>query len=91
MPGASVKLRACVFGLLSCHRLAYSYDLNCWQIMEGVTSAKKHPSQLYWNIIRFNPAYALAEMLMGVVAVRFVMLDGLDGEVVLLRNIYASR
>jgi len=71
---------AVLTGGLLLARLAYSYDLDCWQIMEGVTPAKKHPSQLYWNIIRFNPAYALAEMLMGVVAVRFVMLDGTDGE-----------
>jgi len=55
-------------------RVAYSYDLDCWTILEG-RPASPHPNPYAWNVLRFHPAYALVEILMGVVAVRFVMLD----------------
>jgi hypothetical protein len=42
--------------------VAYSYDLNVWTIMEGVTPAKAHPNQLLWNVTRFHPFYALLEV-----------------------------
>uniref|UniRef100_A0A7S1N0G5 Acyltransferase 3 domain-containing protein n=1 Tax=Eutreptiella gymnastica TaxID=73025 RepID=A0A7S1N0G5_9EUGL len=56
-------------------RLAYSYDLNVWSVMEGMLNARTHPNIALWNATRFNPLYALVEMLMGVVAARMVMLD----------------
>jgi len=56
-------------------RLAYSYDLGVWGVMEGLLSARTHPNIAFWNSIRFNPLYALLEMLLGVVACRLVMLD----------------
>jgi hypothetical protein len=43
-------------------QVAYSYDLNCWGIMEGMCSARSHPNLLFWNIIRFNPFYCLLEV-----------------------------
>jgi hypothetical protein len=43
-------------------QVAYSYDLNCWGIMEGMCSAKSHPNLLFWNIIRFNPFYCMLEV-----------------------------
>lgn len=43
-------------------KLAYSYDLNCWGILEGMCSAKSHPNLLFWNIVRFNPFYCLLEV-----------------------------
>jgi hypothetical protein len=42
--------------------VAYSYDLNCWGIMEGMCSARSHPNLLFWNIIRFNPFYCMLEV-----------------------------
>ena len=59
-------------------KLAYSYDLNAWSILEGVTSARAHPNLLLWNVTRFHPFYALLEVLMGVAAVRLVMTEGVD-------------
>ena len=59
-------------------KIAYSYDLNVWTIMEG--TLRKHPNLIFWNNIRFNPFYALVEVLMGVCACRFVMLDNVEGK-----------
>jgi len=56
-------------------RLAYSYDLNCWGIMEGMLSAKTHPNYALFNSIRFSPFAAVLEVLMGATACRLVMLD----------------
>eukprot|EP00878_Enallax_costatus_P017199 GHUV01018057.1.p1 GENE.GHUV01018057.1~~GHUV01018057.1.p1 ORF type:complete len:411 (+),score=79.68 GHUV01018057.1:184-1416(+) len=61
-------------------KLAYSYDLNCWGILEGMCSAKSHPNMLFWNVTRFNPFYCMLEVLMGAAACRLVMLDGVDDE-----------
>eukprot|EP00878_Enallax_costatus_P032235 GHUV01035374.1.p1 GENE.GHUV01035374.1~~GHUV01035374.1.p1 ORF type:complete len:105 (-),score=8.79 GHUV01035374.1:309-623(-) len=43
-------------------KLAYSYDLNCWGILEGMCSAKSHPNMLFWNVTRFNPFYCMLEV-----------------------------
>lgn len=43
-------------------KVAYSYDLNCWGILEGMCSAKTHPNLMCWNITRFNPFYCLLEV-----------------------------
>eukprot|EP00240_Pyramimonas_obovata_P001458 CAMPEP_0118935620 /NCGR_PEP_ID=MMETSP1169-20130426/15743_1 /TAXON_ID=36882 /ORGANISM="Pyramimonas obovata, Strain CCMP722" /LENGTH=495 /DNA_ID=CAMNT_0006878677 /DNA_START=48 /DNA_END=1535 /DNA_ORIENTATION=+ len=59
-------------------KLAYSYDLGVWSIMEGV--ARSHPSMPFWNITRFSPFFAVIEVLIGVAACRLVMLDGVDGD-----------
>ena len=65
----------CLSGILLIPRLAYSYDLGVWSIMEGLLNARTHPNIAFWNSIRFNPFYALLEMLIGVVLARMVMLD----------------
>ncbi|KAI8468764.1 MAG: acyltransferase family-domain-containing protein [Monoraphidium minutum] len=61
-------------------KLAYSYDLNAWALLEGVTGPKAHPNQLLWNVTRFHPFYATLEVLMGVAAARLVMTDGVDDD-----------
>jgi hypothetical protein len=61
-------------------KLAYSYDLNAWTLMEGIVAARAHPNLLLWNVTRFHPFYALVDVLMGVAAVRLVMTEGLDEE-----------
>lgn len=66
------------FSLLG--KLAYSYDLNVWTILEGMTAARAHPNNLLWNVTRFHPFYCLLEVLIGVAAVRLVMLEGVDDE-----------
>jgi len=62
-----------VLGLVP--KLAYSYDLNCWGIMEGMLSAKTHPNYALFNAVRFSPFAAVLEVLMGATACRLVMLD----------------
>lgn len=61
-------------------KVAYSYDLDAWSLLEGVTSAKAHPNQLLWNVTRFHPFYALLEVLLGVAACRLVMTEGMDDD-----------
>lgn len=74
------KLLWVLSGMSLLGKLAYSYDLNAWSILEGVTSARAHPNLLLWNVTRFHPFYALLEVLMGVAAVRLVMTEGVDDE-----------
>ncbi len=52
-------------------KVAYSYDLGCWALFEGMTRA--HPNLALFNSLRFSPFFALVEILMGVVAARLVM------------------
>lgn len=56
-------------------KLAYSYDLQAWTIMEGILNKKTHPNYALFNSLRFSPLNALLEVLMGAVACRIVMLD----------------
>ena len=51
--------------------------------MEGTLAPKFHPNLVMFNITRFNPFYALVEVLMGVVAARFLMTEDVkeDGTV----------
>lgn len=65
-------------GLSLLAKLAYSYDLGTWGLLEGV--ARSHPNLLLWNVTRFHPFYCLLEVLMGVAAARIVMLDSVDAE-----------
>ncbi|KAF8057114.1 hypothetical protein HT031_006123 [Scenedesmus sp. PABB004] len=76
-------LRALLLGLTAASllpKLAYSYDLGAWALLEGVCSARAHPNLLLWNVTRFNPFYCLLEVLMGVAAARLVMLDGVNDD-----------
>ncbi|KAL7575138.1 hypothetical protein ACA910_000503 [Epithemia clementina (nom. ined.)] len=56
-------------------KLGYMYDFNTLGMPEGWTSPKAHPNLALFNIIRFNPALISAEVLLGAVACRLVMLD----------------
>jgi len=59
-------------------KLAYSYDLAAWGLMEGMMAPKAHPNILLWNATRFSPLLAFCEVLMGAVAARLVMTDNTE-------------
>ena len=73
--GALRKTMLALMAVSLMAKVGYSYDLNCWGIMEGVTPPKLMPNIVYFNSMRFNPFYALLEVLMGVVAARMVMTE----------------
>jgi peptidoglycan/LPS O-acetylase OafA/YrhL len=62
-------------GLSILPKLAYSYDLKAWSLMEGMLSARTHPNYALFNSLRFSPLGAFFEVLMGAAACRLVMLD----------------
>ena len=66
------------FSLLG--KLAYSYDLGAWTLLEGFMAPKLHPNLLLWNVTRFHPFYAAVEVLIGVAAVRLVMTERVDND-----------
>lgn len=57
-------------------KLGYAYDFNTWAMAEGVMAPKLHPNWQAFNTLRFSPVFAVAEVLLGVIACRIVMLDG---------------
>eukprot|EP00434_Breviolum_minutum_P003628 symbB.v1.2.003195.t1/scaffold158.1/size292703/8 len=61
-------------------KLGYCYDHQAWGLLEGAMSPKAMPNLAIFNVQRFNPFYALIEVLLGAVACRMVMLDGAEGE-----------
>jgi hypothetical protein len=61
-------------------KLGYAYDHNMWTVAEGITAPKLHPNLQVFNTVRFSPVFAVAEVLLGVIACRIVMLDGTDGK-----------
>ena len=86
LPGIAAMRRAglrMLLGVLTAvsllGKLAYSYDLSAWTLLEGVTSARAHPNLMFWNLTRFHPFYALVEVLVGVAAVRLVMVEQVGG------------
>lgn len=47
--GCRMLLLCCaVQGVSLLGKLAYSYDLNAWTLLEGVTSARAHPNLMFW-------------------------------------------
>jgi hypothetical protein len=60
-------------------KLGYAYDFNMWTVAEGITAPKLHPNLQVFNTLRFSPVFAVAEVLLGIVACRIVMLDGTEG------------
>ena len=57
-------------------RLAYAWEQDCWQIVEGITHFKAHPALGMFNWQRFHPLVTgWPEMLLGMVACRWVMMD----------------
>jgi len=67
-----------LFGLIP--RLGYCYDTGAWGFLEGAMAPKAFPNLAYFNSMRFNPMWAVLEVMLGFVACRLVMLDGTDGE-----------
>jgi len=61
-------------------KLGYCYDFNTWKMAEGVVAPKAHPNYAAFNAQRFSPVYAVAEVLLGVIACRIVMLDSDNSE-----------
>jgi peptidoglycan/LPS O-acetylase OafA/YrhL len=61
-------------------KLGYMYDLKAWNIFEGVTPPKAHPNLALFNEQRFSPLHLIAEVLLGAVACRLVMLDNAPDE-----------
>jgi peptidoglycan/LPS O-acetylase OafA/YrhL len=57
-------------------KLGYLHDCNAWTVVEGVTAPRAHPNWAVFNTQRFSPVFAVAEVLLGVIACRIVMLDG---------------
>merc|ERR1719353_218622 len=55
-------------------KLWYSWTLDAWTIMEGMLNARTHPNIALFNVMRFNPVFALVELLLGIVGARMVML-----------------
>jgi peptidoglycan/LPS O-acetylase OafA/YrhL len=46
-------------------KVAYSYDLGCWTILEGMCGARSHPNLMVFNIVRFNPFFCMLEVRLG--------------------------
>jgi len=67
-----------IFSLLP--KLAYCYDTNGWGFLEGAMSPRAFPNLAFFNFIRFSPVWAVGEVMLGSVACRLVMLDGVEGE-----------
>ena len=57
-------------------KLGYCYDFGTWKMAEGIVAPKAHPNYAAFNAQRFSPVFAVAEVLLGVIACRIVMLDG---------------
>jgi len=72
------KLLAALTAFSLLGKLAYSYDLGAWALLEGFMAPRLHPNLLLWNVTRFHPFYALLEVLMGVAAARLVMVQDVD-------------
>lgn len=56
-------------------KIGYAYDFNTWRMPEGITAPKLHPNLAIFNMQRFSPVFVAAEVLLGVIACRIVMLD----------------
>lgn len=69
-----------VFIVNALPRLAYCQEFNVWKLVEGVTSPKTHPNYAMFNMQRFNPLLLAAEVFMGAIAARIVMMDGTGDE-----------
>jgi peptidoglycan/LPS O-acetylase OafA/YrhL len=75
-----VKTGYWIFVAYMLPKLGYMYDTNTWTMAEGITAPKLHPNLAVFNVQRFSPVFAVAEVLLGVIACRIVMLDGADGK-----------
>jgi len=78
--GALQRLLAALTAVSLLGKLAYSYDLGAWTLLEGFMSPRMHPNLMLWNVTRFHPFYAAVEVLIGVAAVRLVMTERVDDD-----------
>lgn len=67
-----------LFSLLP--KLGYCYDCDAWRLLEGAMAPKAFSNLAAFNFNRFNPCFAVIEVMLGIVACRLVMLDGTGGE-----------
>lgn len=56
-------------------KIGYLYDLDAWNLVESMIPPKSHPNWSIFNIQRFCPLYQAAEVFLGAVCCRLVMLD----------------
>lgn len=56
-------------------KIGYLFDHQAFALVEGVMNPKNHPNWAIFNLLRFSPLFQLAEVLLGAVACRLVMLD----------------
>mmetsp|Transcript_68431 Transcript_68431/g.127702 ORF Transcript_68431/g.127702 Transcript_68431/m.127702 type:complete len:530 (+) Transcript_68431:73-1662(+) len=61
-------------------KLAYCYDTNGWGLLEGAMANAAFKNLAFFNFTRFNPVWAVFEVMLGAVACRLVMLDGVEGD-----------
>lgn len=81
MTKKSLKLCAATLaGTMAVAKVAFAYDTGLWTALDGMLTARTHPNIMFGNATRFSPFYATLEVLLGVVACRMVMLDGVDGD-----------
>lgn len=65
-----------IFAVYLLPKLGYAYDFNTWKMAEGIMNPKAHTNWAAFNTQRFCPLFAVAEVFLGVIACRIVMLDG---------------
>jgi len=58
-------------------KFSYAYATNRIFLPAGTTSGGKETQPFLWNMTRFHPVWALVEIMLGITAVREVMLDNL--------------
>jgi peptidoglycan/LPS O-acetylase OafA/YrhL len=56
-------------------KIGYFWDFGAWDLWEGIMAPKAHPNWSVFNLHRFSPLFLVAEVLLGAVACRLVMLD----------------
>jgi len=61
-------------------KIGYCYGTNAWSLLEGALAPKAFANLALFNTMRFNPVWAVAEFMLGMVACRLVMLDGAEEE-----------
>jgi len=69
-----------VFMVSALLKTGYAYVFNMRKIAERITSPKALPNLAIFNTYRFSSVFLVAEVLLGVIACRIVMLDGTEGK-----------
>jgi peptidoglycan/LPS O-acetylase OafA/YrhL len=69
------KTSAWLFLLYLLPKIGYWWDFDTLFSWEGIMAPKMHPNWSVFNMLRFSPLFLVAEVLLGAVACRLVMLD----------------